>query len=66
MGETQSKPTSTHLTIIKHTSIMHETLLECNENAMHKHIATISQNPTQENPKIFEKPQNLGLNCMNA
>ena len=46
MGETQSKPTSTHLTIIKHTSIMHETLLECNENEMHENIATISQNPT--------------------
>ena len=51
---------------------MHETLLECNENAMHEHLATISQNPTQKfqeklkNPKIFEKPQNLGLKCMNA
>ena len=40
---------------------MHETLLKCNKNAMHEHITTISQSPTQKiqekfkNPKIFEK-----------
>ena len=39
---------------------------------MHDHISTISQNPTQKfheklkNPKIFEKPQNLGLNAWNV
>jgi len=51
---------------------MHETLLKCNENAMHEHIITNSQDATQKfqeklkNPKNFEKPQNLGLKCMNA
>ena len=51
---------------------MHETLLKYNENAMHEHIMTISQSPTQKfqeklkNPKNFENPQNLGLKCMNA
>ena len=39
---------------------------------MHDHIASIKQHPTQKihknlkNSKIFQKPQNLGLNCMNA
>ena len=40
---------------------------------MHEHITTISQSLTQKfhkkklkNTKIFEKPQNLGLKCMNA
>ena len=51
---------------------MHETLLECNENAMHEHITLKQQHPTQKfqknlkNPKKFQKPQNLGLKCMNA
>ena len=60
--KTQSKPTRTHSTIDKHTSKMHETLLKCNENAMHEHITSKQQNPTQkfhknlENPKNFQKP----------
>ena len=51
---------------------MHETLLYCIEDAMHEHITTNTQSPTQKfneklkNPKNFEKPQNLGLKCMNA
>ena len=62
MGKTQSKPTSTQSTIINHTSKMHETLLEGNENAMHEHITLNQQNPTQKfhknlkNPKNFQKP----------
>ena len=67
--KTQSKPTSTHSTIIKHTSKMYETLLKCNENAMHEHITSNQQHPTQKfnkNPKNFQKPQNLRLKCMNA
>ena len=39
---------------------------------MHDHISSNTQSPTQKfqeklkNPKNFEKPQNLGLKCMNA
>ena len=50
---------------------MHETLLKCNENAMHEHISSKQQDLTQQfhknrkNPKEFQKPQNLGLKCMN-
>ena len=39
---------------------------------MHDHISSNSQSPTQKfqeklkNPKNFENPQNLGLECMNA
>ena len=48
---------------------MHETLLYCIEDAMHEHITTNTQSPTQKfNGKLknFEKPQNLGLKCINA
>ena len=39
---------------------------------MHDHISSNNQHPTQQfhknlkNPKNFQKPQNLGLICMNA
>jgi len=43
---------------------MHETLLKCNENAMHEHIVTISQSLTQKfqektskTPKILKNPK---------
>ena len=51
---------------------MHETLLKCKEYAMQEHIESNQHNPTQKfhknlkNPKKFQKPQNLGLKCMNA
>ena len=70
--KTQSKPTSTQSTINKHTSKMHKTLLKCNEHAMHEHITSNQQHPTQQfhknlkNPKKFQKPQNLGLKCMDT
>ena len=35
---------------------MHETELKCNENAMHNHITSISQHPTQ---KYLRKTQNF-------
>ena len=63
MGKTQSKPTS-HIPIIKHTSIMHETLLKCNKNAMHEQITSNQKHPTQQfqknlknPPKIFKNPK---------
>ena len=51
---------------------MYETLLKCKEYAMQEHIESNQHNPTQKfhknlkNPKKFQKPQNLGLKCMNA
>ena len=42
------------------TSIMHETLWECKWDAMHEHIGSFKQNPTQKFHKNlinFEKPQ---------
>ena len=39
---------------------------------MHEHIISKQKNPTQQfhknlkNPKEIQKPQNLGLKCMNA
>ena len=39
MGKTQSKPTNTHSNNQTHIE-MHETLLKCNENAMHEHITS--------------------------
>ena len=50
---------------IKHTSIMHETLWECKCNAMHGHITSFKQNPTQKFHKIlidFQKPQKFHKN----
>ena len=41
---------------------MHETLLKCNEHAMHKRIISNQKDPTQQfhknlkNPKKFQKP----------
>ena len=46
--------------INQHTSIMHETLWKCKWNAMHDHIASNKQHPTQKfhkNLKSFQKPQ---------
>ena len=40
------------------------------ENAMHEHVRTNQQNPTQKfhrklkNPKFFPKRENLGLKCL--
>ena len=56
MGKTQSKPTS-HIPIIKHTSIMHETLLKCNKNAMHEQITSNQKHPTQQFQKNLKNPQ---------
>ena len=55
MGSTQSNPNSTQV-----STIMHETLWKCKCNAMHEHITSYKQNPTQKFHKIlkdFQKPQ---------
>ena len=41
---------------------MHETLLKCKCDAMHEHLRSLKQHPTQKfckNLIHFEKPQNL-------
>ena len=62
MGKTQSKPTGTQLTINKHTSKMHETLLKCNENAMHEHITSNQQHLTQQFHKNLKKTKKMSKN----
>ena len=48
---------------------MHESLLKCKCDAMHEHLRSFKQNPTQKicknlinfkNPKIYQNPQKLG------
>ena len=59
MGSTQSNPNSTQVSTYKHTSIMHETLWKCKCNALHEHITSYKQKPTQKIHKIlinFKKP----------
>ena len=55
---------------------MHETLLKCNENAMHEHITSNQQHPTQKfhkkliklkKPQKFQetpKPRSKCMKCM--
>ena len=57
---TQFKPISTQSTINKHTSKMHETLLKCNENAIHEQITSNQQHPNQQfHKKISKTPKNF-------
>ena len=51
-----------HIPLIKHPSIMHETLLKCNKNAMHEHITSNQQHPNNftkisKTPKFFKNPK---------
>ena len=58
-----------------HTSKCMRILLQCICNAMYEVLSSFKHNPTQncnnnssilENPKIFQKPQNLGFKTWNA
>ena len=67
------KPNPNYCTNIVKSSTqprMHESMIIMLENAMHEHVRTNQQNPTQKfhrklkNPKNFPKRENLGLKCM--
>ena len=67
------KPNPNYYTHIVKSSTqprMHESMIIMLENAMHEHVRTNQQNPTQKfhrklkNPKFFPKRENLGLKCL--
>ena len=74
MGSTQSKPISTQFSTCKDISkcmkhCENANGMKCKWNAMHDHIASETQHPTQKFHKKLinfqkpQKPKNLGLNA---